>query len=153
MKNNKFLELSSMKKVVIVALIVLFLGGGYYIFSLNNQSMMISDGVAKKIDSCTITNGNNGNMKELSKGEIKKVVNLCNTIPCKKITREESTGWEYTITAQYRSKTWKIEIISNGICIINHKSYSMDDDDGEKLITILKGMENPDGSGGALGID
>ncbi|MBE5906812.1 MAG: hypothetical protein E7277_08530 [Lachnospiraceae bacterium] len=92
-------------------------------------------------------------MKELSKGQIKKILDLCQTIPCKKITLEESTGWAYKITAQYKNKTWKAVIISDEICIINNKSYSMDDNDGEKLITILKGMENPDGSGGALGID
>ena len=130
MKKKQF-RIGIVITVVIVSCIAIF------VIVFNKKTNMVSVST-NEITSVIITNGNNGDMVELSTEEIDILVNLCSSIECQKMSREQSGGWSYSINIVYGNKSSKITLISSEICNINNFVYKIKKRDGEAVITAIK---------------
>ena len=121
--------------MVIVAVLVTCIIVFVIMFNKKTNMVSLSRG---EIASVVITDGNNGDMIELSAEEIDTLVKLCEIIECKKMSREESGGWSYSIDIAHGNKSDKITLISNEVCKIGNNSYKMNKQDGDDVITTIK---------------
>ena len=125
------------KNILIVGIILVLVVAVFIIIGFGNKRSMLSIS-RDEIKSVVITNGNNGNMVELSPEEITALYTLCSPIECKKINREPSQGWGYSMDIVCENSSIKITFVSNGICIINHSDYEIEKADGEAIISLIE---------------
>ena len=137
-KKFSFWRIKMKKKLIIGIVIVAVLVACMIVFVILFKKTNMVSISRNEITSVVITDGNNGDMIELSAEEMDTLIKLCERVECKKVSRGESGGWSYSIDIAYGNKSNKITVISNEVCKIGNDSYKINKQDGDEVIRIIK---------------
>lgn len=116
---------------IAVVCILIFLG-------VWNRRVTMVSASKDDIKAVTVTNGNNGDMIELSSEDWNDLIELCSKTSCKREHRPESGGWSYSIDITGGTSSTKVTLISKETCVINSVDYRMDAKDGEAILSLIE---------------
>ena len=92
----------------------------------------------EEITKILVTDGNNGNVTELTKEQTDKLYNKLTNTKIKKKVSEDASGWLYNIDIFRKNSSISIIVISNEECSISNKKYSIKENKGKKIIDMVK---------------
>lgn len=132
------------KKLLIVgSLVGLAIVIGIITYAIESERKINLVSVSRnEITSVIVTNGNNGDMIEGSSEEIDALIDLLSPIECKKINREQSGGWKYSIDIICDNTSSKIILISDEICSVDNSYYRIDNKEGEAIVSLIEKFYN-----------
>lgn len=96
---------------------------------------------ANKITKIYITDGNTGNIKELTlTDDINKINSYLSDIKLRKIINSESSGWSYSISSYNEKDEEELNItfISDDFCKIKGNKYKIEKGSDVSIVTICK---------------
>lgn len=92
----------------------------------------------EEITKILVTDGNNGNVTELTKEQTDKLYNKLTNTKIKKKVSEDASGWLYNIDIFRKNSSISIIVISNEECSISNKKYSIKENKGKEIIDMVK---------------
>ena len=92
----------------------------------------------EEITKILVTEGNNGNVTELTKEQTDKLYNKLTNTKIKKKVSEDASGWLYNIDIFRKNSSISIIVISYEECSISNKKYSIKENKGKEIIDMVK---------------
>lgn len=129
------------KKVIIcliIAFVVAAITATVFIVKYIDNSNKLFDGNINDVEKVYITNGNNGNMIELTKSEIEEILSQCKDMKIKNYETEPIVGWSYNVDIFMENKTQSIILNGNTICNRDGEYYKVNEDEGKNLFSIIE---------------
>lgn len=127
------------KKLLIIGSIVgLAIVIGIMTYAIEFKKINLVSVSRNEVTSVIVTNGNNGDMIEISSEEIDSLIDLLSQIECHKISREQSSGWKYSIDIVCDNTSSKILLISDEICSIDNTYYRINNKEGDVIFSLIE---------------
>lgn len=122
--------------VIIPLVLVMVVVSIIIVKSLSTQKMLSIP--KEEITKILVTDGNNGNVTELTKEQTDKLYNKLTNTKIKKKVSEDASGWLYNIDIFRKNSSISIIVISNEECSISNKKYSIKENKGKEIIDMVK---------------
>ncbi len=123
--------------IVIIPLVLVMVVVSIIIVKSSSTQKMLSI-PKEEITKILVTDGNNGNVTELTKEQTDKLYNKLTNTKIKKKVSEDVSGWLYNIDIFRKNSSISIIVISNEECSISNKKYSIKENKGKEIIDMVK---------------
>ncbi len=123
--------------IVIIPLVLVMVVVSIIIVKSSSTQKMLSI-PKEEITKILVTDGNNGNVTELTKEQTDKLYNKLTNTKIKKKVLEDASGWLYNIDIFRKNSSISIIVISNEECSISNKKYSIKENKGKEIIDMVK---------------
>ena len=123
--------------IVIIPLVLVMVVVSIIIVKSSSTQKMLSI-PTEEITKILVTDGNNGNVTELTKEQTDKLYNKLTNTKIKKKVSEDVSGWLYNIDIFRKNSSISIIVISNEECSISNKKYSIKENKGKEIIDMVK---------------
>ena len=123
--------------IVIIPLVLVMVVVSIIILKSSSTQKMLSI-PKEEITKILVTDGNNGNVTELTKEQTDKLYNKLTNTKIKKKVSEDASGWLYNIDIFRKNSSISIIVISNEECSISSKKYSIKENKGKEIIDMVK---------------
>ena len=123
--------------IVIILLVLVMVVVSIIIVKSSSTQKMLSI-PKEEITKILVTDGNNGNVTELTKEQTDKLYNKLTNTKIKKKVSEDVSGWLYNIDIFRKNSSISIIVISNEECSRSNKKYSIKENKGKEIIDMVK---------------
>lgn len=129
------------KKIPIVAVVVIVSCIALFCIKIFPRETKVITFSQEEIISAYITNGNNGEISQLTKSEIGLLFNDMKNVLIKNGKEVDSTGWQYSITFSLDKKDYSVVLHSETLWDIDGKEYTVSAQVGEKVLKDMESIE------------
>lgn len=130
------------KKLLIVVCAIVFVLAIILCVFFYKKSVEVFNFSRDEITSAYITNGNNGEVTEVTGNDLDFLYQDLQGVSLKEVKDVESSGWSYIIDFHVGDKTISVEMISSTVWKVSDKRYEVSEKVGNQIMKDISNIEN-----------